>query len=103
VPEKGEGIAKRRPGVRLVRLRPEQGEYAVPTVEAPRGRDGQVDQQPESLGLGYEGVDALGIAAPQLQGAEGPQLDHENHVLLGRHSVRYARGRTGYDGGTPPL
>jgi hypothetical protein len=76
VPQKGERIAEGSSRVGLVRLRPEQGQKAVAPVEAPRGRDSEVDQQAESLGLGDQGIDALRIAAPQLQGAEGSQLDH---------------------------
>ena len=103
VPQEGEGIAEGTPRVRLVRLRPEQGQEAVAPVEALRGRDGEVGQQAESLGLGNQRIDPLGIAAPQLQCAEGSQLDHKTGRSSARPPIGHARRRPVYDWGTPPL
>ena len=71
-PEKVDGLAERVAGVRLVLLRPEEGEQLVTPVEGAWGCEGEVDEERDPARLGEHGPKLVAGRTLQLQRAECP-------------------------------
>ena len=60
----------------LVELGPEQGEQGIAAVEAPRCRDGEVGQEPQSLGLLEHRAELLTLRVAEVEHTEGVEPNH---------------------------
>ena len=67
---------QRRSGALIVELRPEEGEKGIATMESPRRGDGEVREQPQTLGLPKHGAHFATVWAAEVQNAEGMEADH---------------------------